>query len=107
MKFCILLKYQVAQWSRGMIPALGAGGPGFKSRLSPYFCWFKTLLWIFNKIKLSSTAQRVNCSTPRLYQEPATRWLPSNVPSPNLGLTQYECGRMKPLLCAKQSSTGI
>ena len=26
----------MAQWSRGMIPASGAGGPGFKSRLSPF-----------------------------------------------------------------------
>ena len=25
----------VAKWSRGMIPALGAGGPGFKSRFGP------------------------------------------------------------------------
>ena len=24
-----------AQWSSGMIPASGAGGPGFKSRLKP------------------------------------------------------------------------
>ena len=26
-----------AQWSSGMIPASGAGGPEFKSRLSPIF----------------------------------------------------------------------
>ena len=36
--FCIVAFYHVlAQWSRGMIPALGAGGPGFKSPLSPVF----------------------------------------------------------------------
>ena len=35
----------VAQWSRGMIPALGAVGHGFKSRLSQ--CNFN-LLFFFN-----------------------------------------------------------
>lgn len=33
----------VAKWSRGMIPALGAGGPGFKSRFGP----LKTVLALF------------------------------------------------------------
>ena len=31
---------RVAQWSSGMIPASGAGGPGFKSRLSPKILCF-------------------------------------------------------------------
>ena len=47
--FCIVAFYHVlAQWSRGMIPALGAGGPGFKSPLSPVFS--KELFWKMTKI---------------------------------------------------------
>ena len=43
-----------AQWSSGMIPASGAGGPGFKSRLSPKnfaiwhfgrISWFGSVVW--------------------------------------------------------------
>ena len=34
-KPCWSILSSVAQWSSGMIPASGAGGPGFKSRLSP------------------------------------------------------------------------
>ena len=45
---------RVAQWSSGMIPASGAGGPGFKSRLSPKnfaiwhfgrISWFGSVVW--------------------------------------------------------------
>jgi hypothetical protein len=32
------LAHGLSVWSRGMIPASGAGGPGFKSRNGP-FCW--------------------------------------------------------------------
>jgi hypothetical protein len=45
--------------------------------------------------------------SPLLYQDPAMHLLPSSVLQPNSGLTQYECGHMKPLVCAKQSSTSI
>lgn len=38
-----------AQWSRGMIPAWGAGGPRFESRLSPkiYFDFMNVLRLTF------------------------------------------------------------
>ena len=31
----VAAKAQMAAWSRGMIPALGAGGPGFESPCGP------------------------------------------------------------------------
>ncbi len=73
---------------------------------------------VVNKIVASTKCTRrkngvtlLNPSTvnisPRLYQQPATCWLPSNLPIPKSGLTQYKCGCLKLLLCAKQSSTGI
>ena len=39
-----------AQWSRGMILALGARGPGFKSRLSPLLLRFYVLIGRYVKI---------------------------------------------------------
>jgi hypothetical protein len=45
--FRVLL--QVAQWSRGMIPALGAGGLGLESRLSPPFFLVHPSFWSFSQ----------------------------------------------------------
>ena len=41
---------RAAQWSRGMILALGARGPGFKSRLSPLLLRFYVLIGRYVKI---------------------------------------------------------
>jgi hypothetical protein len=89
---------------------------GMVEGISPILSWTHQILYEHSMHIILLSAERIGpfSSTPstldispRLYQVPATRLLPSNVPTPNSGLKQYECGCMKPLLCAKQSSTGI
>ena len=65
-------------WSRGMIPALGAGGPGVKSRLSPSVLFAR----VASKRKAKTqgapgfepgtSRSAVECSTTELY--PHDRW---------------------------------
>ena len=46
----LMFYYQTGHWSRGMIPALGAGGREFESRMAPlYFDYPMVTLLISNR----------------------------------------------------------
>ena len=48
-----------SDWSRGMIPALGAGGPGFDSRIGPFLQQVVVLLLLLLSKLLQTTRKLV------------------------------------------------
>jgi hypothetical protein len=67
------LSVWLSVWSRGMIPALGAGGPGFDSRNRPKFLIHFSVNRNYNNVESSlqakpSTQRIANCARNKLEQ---------------------------------------
>jgi hypothetical protein len=61
----IFKKYDKGDWSSGMIPVLGTGGPGFNSRIAPFF-----ILSFYPLLLLSKFFQQSFPTTPSFPTSP-------------------------------------